>query len=327
MAGNRLIDSGITRPFITIIIPTHNRPDSLLRCLESIWELNYPESQFEVIVIDDSSTAFKIVEPFQVSHPIRIADSPRRIGLQRARNLGISMAKGEILCFLDDDVIVQREWLASLVKNYASQEIGGVGGRVASRTFNDIDASASKIGTIDYWGHTHLNFTFPERRSVQFLYGCNMSFRVAVLHAVGGFNELLGDYPYGDDQEIGLRIINSGQKLVYEPTACVVHRMASSGGTRAPPCVTAFWTVRNVTYMRLAEVRGPTRLTSIVRSIFGNFGLALRRGVKQGEGRLELPARVAYAVIRGFVNGVALYLVSKDLPVQLSIQLRRSGPV
>jgi GT2 family glycosyltransferase len=298
--------------FVSIIVPTHNRPQSLRHTLESLWELDYPDDKIEVIVLDDSSTAGDVVRDFEGTHPIRFVDLPPRYGLQRARNLGISMARGEILCFLDDDVIVQRSWLVNLLKDYGSEQVGGVGGRVASRSFDDFDRHGAKEGTIGVTGHTYLRFKSPNRMEVKFLYGCNMSYRADVLRSAGGFNEQLGDFPYGDDQEIGFRLVNRGIRLVYEPDACVIHMTAKTGGTRAPENVHAYWACRNLAYIRLAQVGGPAKITSTARGLFAIYRASLRR-VLQGRTPGQVSATsLPFAVAKGFVSGTSLYLVGKN---------------
>src|SRR5947209_14347107 len=104
-------------PFASVIISTHDRPEQVMRCLNSLISLRYPH--YEIIVVDNAPSTDAI--------DILVQDLSQRIsfiryvredcpGLSWARNRGIMAAKGEILAFTDDDVIVDPYWLADLAR-------------------------------------------------------------------------------------------------------------------------------------------------------------------------------------------------------------------
>jgi len=100
-------------PRVSIIIPTYNRPDSLKRALNSISEQVYDD--IEVVVVDDGSTdnVSDIVNR-DYSFILRYVSQDHRGGTQ-AKNQGASVARGDLLIFLDDDIKVAPNFILSLV--------------------------------------------------------------------------------------------------------------------------------------------------------------------------------------------------------------------
>ena len=97
-------------------MPTHNRPDRLALCLHSLLNLRYPA--YEIIVVDNAPTTAEtaeVVQEMQKSAPFLFYLREDRPGISWARNKGIAIAKGEIIAFTDDDVVVDPYWLTELV--------------------------------------------------------------------------------------------------------------------------------------------------------------------------------------------------------------------
>jgi glycosyltransferase involved in cell wall biosynthesis len=117
-SGTGVAQRASTRPHgqpnlhITVIIPTHNRPELLKQCLASLSDQDY--SYFDVIVADTGSSG-QPTESAQRSYPLRIIKVARN-SLASAYNAGISNASSSVICFLDDDVTMPANWLRSLVE-------------------------------------------------------------------------------------------------------------------------------------------------------------------------------------------------------------------
>ena len=90
-------------PLVSCIITTFNRPQALVNAIESVLVQSY--QHFEIIVVDDNSThAYDAVHArYQQHDKIQFVANPRNLGISASRNLGISMAKGNYLAFVDDD--------------------------------------------------------------------------------------------------------------------------------------------------------------------------------------------------------------------------------
>src|SRR5688572_9185872 len=94
------------RPSMGVIIPTHNRRDSLEQLLHALSRQTYPMDLIEVIVVADGciDSTIEMLETFQAAYRLRFIDQPAS-GPATARNNGAAMANSRILLFLDDDII------------------------------------------------------------------------------------------------------------------------------------------------------------------------------------------------------------------------------
>ncbi|MCM8783433.1 MAG: glycosyltransferase family 2 protein [Candidatus Omnitrophica bacterium] len=125
------------KKLVSIIIPTYNREKEVLECISSLLNISYPN--FEIIVVDNASqdnTANIIKEKFSNIKNIKILELSQNLGAAGGRNEGIRHAKGEYLCFVDNDNIVDKNFLTELVKLAETDEkIGFVGPKMYY--FND----------------------------------------------------------------------------------------------------------------------------------------------------------------------------------------------
>jgi glycosyltransferase involved in cell wall biosynthesis len=103
-------------PTVTVIIPTYNRKDSLLRTLDSLIQQTFPADQLEVIVVDDGSTDdTPTITSQQFPFTFRCVRQKNQ-GATAARNYGATISQAEILVFIDDDVTISPQTLAALVE-------------------------------------------------------------------------------------------------------------------------------------------------------------------------------------------------------------------
>lgn len=105
-------------PHVTVIIPTYNRRDSLLRALESLRQQTCPASNFEVVVVDDGScdetpAIAEMVFPFALRYVYQ-----ENQGDAVARNRGAREARGRILQFLDDDIQLESGFVSAIVNEH-----------------------------------------------------------------------------------------------------------------------------------------------------------------------------------------------------------------
>ena len=92
----------MTRPLVSVIVPTYNRPEMLAGCLQSILNQTYPN--VEIIVVNDGGVDVrKIIDPLKQKNMITILEHPANRGMAAARNTGIAVARGKYLAYLDDD--------------------------------------------------------------------------------------------------------------------------------------------------------------------------------------------------------------------------------
>jgi GT2 family glycosyltransferase len=221
-------------PFVSVIVCTRDRPASLRTCLSSLLAIDGP---YEVLVIDNAPRTDATAEVVrELGDPrVRRVLEPRA-GLSRARNRGAREARGEILAFTDDDVIVDRNWLRGLALGFnRAPTVACVTGIVPSA---EIETPAQAIFEAKAaWANSFEPrlFDLEANRPADPLYpftpgvfgaGANFAVSRVGLERVGEFDEALGagsPAQGGEDLDFFLRVILAGLKIAYEPAALVWH--------------------------------------------------------------------------------------------------------
>jgi O-antigen biosynthesis protein len=225
-------------PFISVVVPTHERPVPLRACLESLLVVDYPA--FEVLVVDNTPSGpatERVVAEIGAGArvPVRYLreDAP---GASAARNLGLREAAAELVAFADDDVLVDRHWLTALAEGFeAAEDVACVTGPVLPLRFETRAQAWMEQFAEFRTGFRREVFDLGPHRSRRPLYpynpgtfgsGGGMAFRKAALEAVGGFDTALGPAsPARSGEELAafLAVILRGHRIVFEPAAIVRH--------------------------------------------------------------------------------------------------------
>ncbi len=220
-------------PALSVVIPTLERGALLHRTLEQVLAQSFRD--LELIVVDQGGAASRAAtEAFlaRCGDPrVRYVHLPVR-GLPNARNEGIARARGEVVLFLDDDVILlDSGFLDAHLDAYAAYpDVGAVTGRIVERSVRpNTRDTASHISP---GGRTMTNLWGTERRFLESCKGANMSYRASVLRAVGGFDRRYVGTALLEDTDYGYRVRRAGWRILFEPRAELVHLSAPSGGVR-----------------------------------------------------------------------------------------------
>jgi cellulose synthase/poly-beta-1,6-N-acetylglucosamine synthase-like glycosyltransferase len=223
-------------PFVTVIIPTRERPDLLTASVQSILASDYPADRYEVVVVDnrpETQATERALEALVESGAVRYTrcDLP---GQAHARNHAVRETKGDPLLFTDDDVVVDRAWIAEMVKGFDDPHVACVTGRVAPF---ELETPAQALFE-EFGGHMRddeprLFDLGPNRpRDPLFPYnagrfgtGNSMAFRRRVLEELGGFAPIsCHGVTLAEDLDAFLRTILAGHTIGYRPSAVVYHR-------------------------------------------------------------------------------------------------------
>jgi glycosyltransferase involved in cell wall biosynthesis len=117
------------RPFVSVVIPTFNRGKSIINCLKNVLEQTYPN--FEVIVCDDNSSDNTIEKVLSIENDrLTLIRNTKNGGPAISRNNAVHSAKGEIIFFTDDDVLVPRDWIEFGIKSFSRKDVLGVEGKI-----------------------------------------------------------------------------------------------------------------------------------------------------------------------------------------------------
>jgi len=115
-------------PFVSVVVPTHNRKSAVTRCVESILRSDY--AQFEVLVVDDGSTDGTSNHLSRLFPNITLIRLERSRLVSAARNTGCKRAKGELVFFVDDDNVIHPHTIAELVRAVSSNADVGIAGPI-----------------------------------------------------------------------------------------------------------------------------------------------------------------------------------------------------
>ena len=204
-------------PSVSIIIPVHNRPEDIDRCLQSIAQLDYPKSKLETIVVDDASSDHT---PNVVSRrDAKLLVMSKNRGASFCRNRGAEAAKGELLAFVDSDCLVSSGWLLELVPAFQNQAVAILGGSIdgyyqaSSLDKYEQVKSSLRVGN-------RLRRSDADDKSF-YVPSCNMLVRKAEFLGSGGFDEGLR---VGEDVDLCWRMQDTGVVLEYRPKGSVFHK-------------------------------------------------------------------------------------------------------
>jgi GT2 family glycosyltransferase len=214
-------------PFVSVVVPTRARPQFLHNCLESLLALDYPRDRYEIIVVEDGTEEGEpVTEEFRKRSPVPV--HYKRIphsGAATSRNVGLAMATGEIVAFIDDDGMAVPSWLRRHVQGLLEQGVGGVGGRVSPEYPEpELEAGMGRGGDLRWSG---FNASPPKLQEVDHLPGGNMAFWRKVLLEVRGLDtRYTRRGSWREDTDLCVRLRLKGYRLLYDGQAQIIHRAA-----------------------------------------------------------------------------------------------------
>lgn len=210
---------------ISIVIPTYNRCESLIKTLQSVAEqAGIERVDYEIVVVDNNSTdrTKEAVEGFKRVFPGNLIYLfEQRQGKTFALNKGIESAKGEIIAMTDDDCVADRNWLANIWEVFSTKNIDLLAGKVVAvfdselPSWLDINALHGPLAH-----HDKGDKYFENDDSKKILTtGANMIFRRTSVEKFGNFH-----FPgRAEDTELAYRWGKLGAKIAYAPTVIVRH--------------------------------------------------------------------------------------------------------
>jgi glycosyltransferase involved in cell wall biosynthesis len=228
----------VQQPFISVVIATRNRPETLASTVQDLRDSGYPA--FEIIIVDnapsDDATREMVTSTSRADSRVRYLREDRK-GVSWARNLGLAAASADIVAFLDDDLKVDPNWLHAIATAFTTADnVGCVSGMILPL---EMETTAQHFieeyggyckgferATYDMGANRPNHPLFPFAAGM-FGSGANLAFRTAFFREIGGFDPAVGaGTPAlgGEDLAAMFHIIASGHSLVYEPAAIVRHR-------------------------------------------------------------------------------------------------------
>lgn len=207
-------------PDASVLVPTHDRAPFLPELIDALERQTLERSSFEIVIVDDASgdRTWETLERLAAQTTLRLCAvrAERNGGPATARNAAASIARGRALAFTDDDCLPAPSWLAELLAGLEGADV------VQGQTLPvpaEQRASGPWARTVWITGTTSLFET------------CNLGWRREVFDRLGGFAGGRPSSPkgtrahFGEDVELGWRMLRGGGTVGYQPSALVHHRV------------------------------------------------------------------------------------------------------
>ncbi|MBI4169110.1 MAG: glycosyltransferase family 2 protein [Acidobacteria bacterium] len=253
---------------LSVIISTYRRPEGLRRAVESLDRQSRPPDEVIVAAWEGDGPTLDLLGDLRKSHgapgtPVELRPVfTRENNVTAKENAAIASARGEVLCFMDDDAVARRDWLERLERHYLDDTVGGVGGRdVIWLDGRVLEREVREVGRV-HWvgrliGNHHERATGS--RDVDYLKGCNMSYRRGALSPLDA--RLSGPIPYGFEIDLGLQARRRGWRIVYDPEVLVDHYPSTNYAANSPEI--ARIVNHNQTYVLLKHLSWTRKLAFI----------------------------------------------------------------
>jgi GT2 family glycosyltransferase len=221
---------------VSAVVCTHSLDNypNLVEAVDSLLAQTYPEMEVIIAVDGNAELYGKVSAHYADNKEVKTALLKENVGVSGARNAGISVAKGDVIAFIDDDAIAEKGWIENLLSAYSENDAVAVGGKILPVW---LGAKPDYLPEELYWlaGVTHEGFAEEKVVEVRNTFGPNMSFKREVFQKAGLFNENLGfarkglSYIQAEEPEFALRMRRElGKGVIYNPRAIVYHKIPPS---------------------------------------------------------------------------------------------------
>lgn len=291
-------------PRCTYVVPVRDRPHQLDRLLSSIG----PGS--EVIVVDDASHDPASVAAVAARHGARLVPLRRNVGPAGARNAGLRLVRTPFVVFVDSDIVLAPDTVATLLKHFTDTRVAIAVPRIVGLRTPD---STRWIGRYEQARSSLDLGAYPASvRPGSFVSWASTACTVARVDAAEGFDARMR---VGEDVDFGWRAVARGWRLRYEPAAVAAHEHRVSFGD---------WFVRKAVYGTGAQPLAERHPRAIAPAVFAPWSTAMVVALL-AQRRWSVPAAAA-------VCGVTALRIARKLegaghPVRLGARLTANGAV
>ncbi len=217
---------------VTVAVLTYNEEKNIPDIMGSLENQTFPKNDFEILIIDNGSvdSTIEAVKPYALSMGnVRVINNPVK-GIAPSRNVALKEAKYDYVAFTDADVIVEKDWLETLVKGMtalkeSSEPVAAVGGGNVPVKDGGRFLEALGITLNSFWGShgSTQGMLFDKITQVPHIPTLNIMYDKKTVQSLGGFDE---DFRMVcEDPELNYRLVKAGYKIFYIPGAVVRHKM------------------------------------------------------------------------------------------------------
>jgi hypothetical protein len=223
-------------PEVTIMVLNYNGKEHIDRCLDSIFKMDYP--QFNVVVIDNASNDGSVDFVKERYPQVKTLEYPKNHGFAKAYNIALQETRSQFVVLINNDVIVEPEWLSRLMPYIANdKDISAVTPKMLFVQNRKVINAAG--GTCDIygsgWNRGNGEVDSGQYERVEEVFYANGAAIVISRKAwedVGSFDE---DYfLYGEDLDWCWRARLKGYRILYVPSSRIYHKWHASSGEMIP---------------------------------------------------------------------------------------------
>ncbi|MBU3560604.1 glycosyltransferase [Polynucleobacter hallstattensis] len=231
-----------SKPLVSIIIPVYGKLEYTIQCLISI-SVYPPKIPFEIIIIDDCSpddtpNLFKDIENLVFTR------NKVNLGFIGSCNLGAKIAKGEFLCFLNNDTEVMPGWLEELILTFKNiPKAGFVGSKLLYPDWSLQEAGGIVWADGRAWNYgRNQDANEPKycyARDVDYCSGASIAVPTKLFNMLGGFDAHFSP-AYYEDCDLAFQIRNLGLRTIYQPLSMLIHHEGITSGVDIQQGVKAY---------------------------------------------------------------------------------------
>ncbi|MFI2415558.1 glycosyltransferase family 2 protein [Streptomyces sp. NPDC018947] len=227
------MSTAVPSPTISVVICvyTEDRWEDILAAVASVRAQSRPALETLLVVDHNEALLDRLLKEYEELPDVRVSANPGPRGLSAGRNTGIAASRGEVVAFLDDDAVAERDWLAHFAAGYADPAVMAVGGRT-----EPVWASGRRPAWFPEEFDWVVGCTYrglpPGRVRVRNVLGGNASFRREAFDAAGGFATGIGrdgdKRPLGcEETELCIRLARARPDavLLIDDRAVIHHRV------------------------------------------------------------------------------------------------------
>jgi len=195
----------------SVVVNNHNYGRFLAEAVESALEQTHPQT--EVVVVDDGST--DQTRAIAANFPVRVVPTAGRVGPAAARNLGARTAEGDLLFFIDSDVMVRPDTVSRIVAAFEGPDLEGlIGVQAADMRHRDL---------VSQYKNLWMRWTYCRRRGeVPLFYTTAAAIRRDAFLRAGGFDQAYAT-PNVEDTAFGQKLARLGIRVCIDPELEVEH--------------------------------------------------------------------------------------------------------
>jgi glycosyltransferase involved in cell wall biosynthesis len=251
------------KPLVSIILPTYNRSSLIKECIDHV--LNQTYTNWELIISDDKSTDDTVIvlEKYaRLDSRIKINKNNINQGLPHNRNIALSNANGDLIFFIEDDLILFPNCLEVLVDTYNSLHLDNIKvGAIVPRLIEEATShrenrfkknklEEKKIPfVLDKWtGEIYNNYTkdFGKLQETFTGHACCL-YNADSIKSIKGYEENVYKGTYSrEETDLNFRLIKKGYRFYFQPRAIADHKRINTGGCRKSKRLTQnYYYIRN----------------------------------------------------------------------------------